>query len=192
MDLEKVEAGAAAYDEYQVAKQKAAEEEANKTTWDKLTDAASNAYDEASEVATSIANTAGEVADFAGRTIDDVSQSVRLLGGELNQLGERWQEHLHQGAQMQEAIQNGTFSQENVEAAQQAAGNYVTELERVPQAAANIPKAAVRQTARAFINNYANDNNSALQPFAESLEQSDANLNYFMNSEEKLQKARKI
>lgn len=163
----------------------AAEAEANKTFTDR-------AMDTLGEWGTAISETADEALDFAQRTADDVSQSFRVLGGQLNQMGEAWQEHLHQGANLQEAWQNGTFSQENVEQSQQAAENYLEEASKVPEAAANIPKAVVRQTARAFINNYANDNESAFQPLAESLEQSDANLNYFMTSEEKLTKARQI
>lgn len=171
MDLEKVRAGAEEYNQQQIATQEAIEAENRKTIWDKALEKGEDVYETVSE-------TAGEVVDFAGNTFNDMVDAY-------NKAGQAREEFLHRGAEMQKKLQEGTFSEEDVNALRQSGREASVSL-------TNMAVSPVRQAARSFVKAYAEDNDSALQPFAESIQKSDVNQEYFMTSDEKLQQARHI
>lgn len=175
MDLEKVQSALAEVNAENDRRQAEAEAEANKTTWDRIVDAGG-----------AVVST---VVDWAENTASDVANAY-------NDLGEKRQEFLNQGAQIQQA-----YSPENVSAANES-GDYsqqdqsVSDLQTAGNDAAtatrNMVLSPIRETEREFVNAYADDENSSVQGLAQSLRQSDASLTYFMSSQEKLAKARDI
>ncbi|MBQ1808923.1 MAG: hypothetical protein IIZ87_05290, partial [Selenomonas sp.] len=200
MDLEKVAAAAKEYDEQQIANQEAAEREANKTIFDRIGDAVDSVNETVSEVFDFDAarNAFGETYnngyDMNPTTPRPFGKLEDVAGDVVNAIqtaNEKRVEFLHQGANMQEAYQQaretGDYSilEEQAETLRQSGRD-------ASVAMTNVAASPFRQAARNFIASNADDNTSPFQGMAQSLQKSDVNLEYFMTSEEKLQKSREI
>ncbi|WP_302489784.1 LPD23 domain-containing protein [uncultured Mitsuokella sp.] len=142
-------------------------------------DYATGASEAASEMATGVVNTA-----------EDVVQAAQ-------EAHQKWQDFRQRGVELQQA-----YSPENVEQANDtgdysnmdtAVQNAQEAGEEFTTASRNLALSPVRQTARSFIDAYADDNNGGIfQEGAQALQRTDANLEYFMTDSEKLAKARQI
>lgn len=200
MDLEKVNAKLGEIAEENAAKQAQAEAEANKGFFERAIDSAGAFVQAVGEGAVMRAGYDRQVAErsteLAAGAVDFAQNTAADMYAAYNDLGAKRQEFLSRGAELaaqyspenlqQAQASNDYSNQENaVSAVQDSAKDTVT-------ATRNLLLSPVREAGREFINAYANDNNSALQDIAQGMEQSDANIEYFMTDSERMNKARSM
>lgn len=124
-----------------------------------------------------------------GNTVQQFGNTLWETGGDIVDSARQWNENhlkfLHESANLQEKALNGQVTEEDINNLRQSGREASVSL-------TNIAASPFRQAARNFIKNNAADNNSFFQGAAQSLQQSDVNLEYFMTPVEKLQKSREI
>lgn len=171
MDLEKVQNALAGINEENQQRQAAEEAEANKTTWDRVVEA-------------------------GGAAVNWVENTASDVAGAYNKLGEARQTFLDRGAQIQQAYSQGSVDTANDSGDYSQQEQSVSDLQAAGSEAVtatrNFALSPIRETAREFVNAYADDDDSSVQSLAQSVRQSDASLTYFMTDQEKLAKARDI
>lgn len=130
---------------------------------------------EESEIA---GNIAGGVYDIASNTLTDINDAYSNFLDAQSNLN-----MAYSNAGLMQSLIEGDFSRQ-IEANE--------DIPKVGQAATNLLYSPVRTTIRTIVNNYADDNTSQIQGFAQGLQESRAYVNYMMTDEEKLQKAIQI
>lgn len=163
--------------------------EADKSLWDKAKDAVSEFMEKPGEIFTTIGQVSQNQSEMELANTQAVSTTTANIAQDVYDAyqadKESWANFSERSKELQRAAAAGEITDENVDALRGAGEEFTTSLR-------NTALSPFRQAARSFIANNADDKDSAFQPLAQSLQQSDANLQYFMTSDEKLQKARDI
>lgn len=188
MNLDAVNKKLAEIDEEQTAAAAEAAE-ADKSLWDKAKDAVGEFIENPSEIFTTIGQVSQNQSEMELANTQAVSTTTANIAQDVYDAyqadKESWANFSERSKELQRAAAAGEITDENVDALRGAGEEFTTSLR-------NTARSPFRQAARSFIANNADDKDSAFQPLAQSLQQSDANLQYFMTSDEKLQKARDI
>lgn len=163
--------------------------EADKSLWDKAKDAVSEFMEKPGEIFTTIGQVSQNQSEMELANTQAVSTTAANIAQDVYDAyqadKESWANFSERSKELQRAAAAGEITDENVDALRGAGEEFTTSLR-------NTALSPFRQAARSFIANNADDKDSAFQPLAQSLQQSNANLQYFMTSDEKLQKARDI